>query len=114
MNGVEKQILRKLCEGLMAEGYWLTVDYEMGFDSEPENRNMTNINDIIKAADAVDECWLMADREELDEGPYDAFVTLIWGNGNEGRDCISDYCISLEPIIKPIYDWIEGAELCLK
>lgn len=114
MNGIEKQILRLVCEKLLAEGYVLTVDYERGFDSEPENKNLRDIDDIIHAADAVDEVWLMADREELEEGPYDGFVYFIWGNGNEGRDCITDYSTVFEPILDPIIDWLDEAELCLQ
>lgn len=113
MNGVEKQILRKVCEAVIAEGYLVTVDYERGFYSEPENRNLTNIDAVIRAADEVDEVHLMLDRHELDEGPYDAFIYLIWGNGEEGRTCVSDYSMSLEPLLLPIQEWVDGAELCL-
>lgn len=104
MKYVQKEILRRVCQGLIADGYLITVDYERGFDSEPENRNLTNIDQIIRAADQVDECWLMVDREPLEEGPYDAFVYMNWWND---EDCLSDYTSSLEPIMAPIYKWIE-------
>jgi len=114
MNSVEKQILTKVVQELVVEGYLITVDYERGFDSEPENRNLTNLAEITDAADATDECHLMVDREELEEGPYEGFVYFIWGNGNSGRDCISDYSTNLEGIIGPILEWVDCADLQLK
>lgn len=113
MNSIEKQILTKVVAALIAEGYHLTVDYERGYDSEPENRNLTDIDKIIEAADAVDECWLMVDRTPSEGGPHDHFVYFIWGNGNEGRDCLTDYSMRLDDTIAPISKWAEDADLQL-
>lgn len=110
MNNIEKQVLRKIVAELFVQGWYVTVDYEYGYDSEPENRNMTDLEKVIEAADAVDECWIMVDKEPREIGTYNGFIHLIWDNGNEGRDCITDYSMNLEPVMGPISEWTEEVE----
>lgn len=108
MNGIEKAISRRLIDGLLAAGKRITVDYELGLD--PALEGSKDVEAIIAAMDAVDECWLM-----IGEGKpsYDAFLYFIWGNGEEGRTCLSDYSCSLESIVAPVSEWSKGAEMTL-
>lgn len=41
---------------------------------------------------------------------HSQWVLFIWGNGEEGLTCISDYTVSLEDALKPVFDWIEKKE----
>jgi len=92
MNAIEKQITRKIVEALIADGNKVAVDYDRGYENGlPAS---TDVDAIIEACDAVDECWLFVKT---------GWVYLIWGNGN-GMDCISDYTLSLEPIIDGIIE----------
>jgi hypothetical protein len=38
------------------------------------------------------------------------YLVFIWGNGNDGKDCLSDYTTNIEPVIQPVLEWIEKAE----
>ena len=121
MSPIEKLIARTAARRLWDAGYFLTVDYDRGF--EPSNaRGMSNANalgvdGVIEAMNAVDECWLMVHRTapKFRNGqptePYDAFVYFIWGNGNEGRDCISDYSTSLAGQIDGLDDAWANAQI---
>lgn len=102
MNGVEKQIVRKVAKALIEAGYPLTL-----YDGEEETA-FTDYDQLIKLCDDLDECWFMTISKA--DGFSNTFIYFIWGNGNEGRDCISDYGVSLSPIIEPISEWADKAE----
>ena len=99
MNFVEKTIAKRLFDDLIAAGHKITVDY--GEDEIPLDES-TDWEAVREASDAVDECWWLLGKQV--DFRYHTFVLLVWGNG---RDCISDYGVSLEPIIGPIFDWID-------
>jgi hypothetical protein len=116
MNGIEKQIARAVASALINAGHKITVDYERGYDTEDQNRDLTDLDKIIEASDAVDECWWMLDAEPDPEAGACAtggWVYFIWGNGDEGRTCVSDYAGSLEPLLEHIWPWAEYAEAAL-
>lgn len=100
----ETLIAMEAIKRLMNAGYYVTVDYERGYvASEMRNcRHPSEISAMLIAMNAVDECWLMVNKEPATftgdgeaHGPYDACVRFIWNNGNKGCDCISDYSDSL-------------------
>lgn len=97
MNHIEKLIARRIAEGLIAAGKPVSVDYNEG---EVELADSTDVDAILKAADAVDECWFLVDPDG--DGKFASFVYFIWGNGEEGRTCVSDYTVNLESIVGPI------------
>lgn len=105
IQSIEKQIVRSVVAALIAAGHNFTVDYERGYDPT-EITEKDSIDAIIEAAFAVDECWFMIDR---DGDTFDTFIYFIWGNGNDGRDCISDYGTSLEAILSPIIEQADNA-----
>ena len=108
MLAVEKQITRKIVEALIAADLRITVGYDHGYDTTLHGS--TDVDAIITACDAVDECWLMIGENN---DSYDSFIYFIWDNGNNGLDCISDYGMKLQPIMDPICKWIEDCELTL-
>lgn len=96
---IEKIIVGRLVDDLRAAGYKLRV-----YDGEEYATGCTRDPAIIYAAMAA------TDQDRLDlfkEGKHVAWVLLIWGNDG---DIISDYSTNLEPIIKPIYGWIDTLE----
>lgn len=101
MNGVEKQIVRKVAEAMIAADYQLIL-----FDGEEETP-FVDYDSMIAWCDDLDECWLLTTKAD---GFSRTFVYFVWGNGNEGRDCISDYGVSIEPLIAPIVEWSDIAE----
>lgn len=108
MSPIEKLIARTACQRLIEAGYYITVDYYRGYEaSDVINRN--SLDGILDAMDAVDECWLMLNRDPVTitdgqpDEPYDAWVYFIWSNGDDGRTCISDYDVSLSSLIEPWY-----------
>lgn len=115
MNHIEKQIARRLAADLIAAGHKVSVDYERGWGCEEQNRDLTDPDKIVTASDAVDECHWMLDalHDERECSATAGYVYLIWGNGNDGRDCISDYTTNLAPIVDPISDWADTAGIAL-
>jgi hypothetical protein len=93
---VERRIVGRLVEALLAAGYSLGVN-------DGEERTITNSKDadaIYKALASTDSDTLIAHFPDSDR---EAGVLLIWGND---VDVISDYHTSLEPVLAPINDWI--------
>lgn len=106
-ESIEKQAARAVLKALddAAIPYW--IDYERGFDPS----GVTSEDPIAKRVEelfACDEGWIMTGTTDPDE-QADAFICFIWGNGNNGRDCISDYSTSLESILAPICEKLENA-----
>ena len=99
-NPIERKIVRDLAACLIAAGMPVTVDYN---EDEPGVLASTDLDAIENAAMDVDDCWLLVNPEG--EG-YNSYVRLIFGNGNLGLDCISDYTTDLEGVIQPVIDWI--------
>lgn len=113
MSPYEKLIAGEACRRLIAAGYKLTVDFERGYEAS-DARNIDSPDGIAKALAAmneVDECHLMVSRKHMtftrgETKGADHFVWFIWGNGNEGRDCISDYSTALSEQIDGLdEDW---------
>lgn len=97
---IEKQIARQTLEALDKAGIPHSIDYERGY--EPSGATSDDpIDKRIEELFACDEGWIMTGTTD-GEGPFDAFIWFIWGNGDEGRYCISDYSTSLEDIVGPI------------
>lgn len=94
MNAYETLIATAALSGLIKAGYYISVDFDRGYEASSA-RNINNPDKIptaLAAMDEVDECWLMlSDAPHDDNSAYDAFVYFIWGNGNEGRDCLSNW-----------------------
>lgn len=100
----ETIIAMEAIKRLMNAGYYVTVDYDRGYEAS-DARNCcseSEISAMLIAMNAVDECWLMVNKDTMTfnrdgeaHGPYDAAAHFIWSNGNEGCDCISDYSDSL-------------------
>lgn len=94
MQPYETLIATATLSGLIKAGYYITVDFDRGYEaSNARNINSTDqIPTALAAMNAADECWLMlSDAPHPDGEPYDAFVYFIWGNGNDGKDCLSDW-----------------------
>ena len=104
MRYVEKLLARKFITDLLNDGKRITVDFERGYDAQPHCGD--DVDAILAQMDQVDECWLMIGTD-TGEG-YDGYLYFIWGNGNGGWDCLSDYTTgSIEAAIKPTLAFIE-------
>lgn len=93
---VENIIIRRLVGDLLKAG--ATISVQDG--EEVVLQRSTKKHDILGAMQTTDEDRLFV---HIPDKPA-SFVYLIYGNG---EDVISDYGVSLEPIIAPIYEWIE-------
>ena len=104
---IEKQAARAVLKALDEAKIPHWIDYERGFDPS----GATSSDTLAKRIDelfACDEGWIMTGTTDSDK-QADAFIYFIWGNGNDGRDCISDYSTSLESIIAPISEALDKA-----
>ena len=97
----EREILKRTVEGLLALPSVTGLHVDDGGD-EDALHNCSDFDQIYEACDAVDDCRLYVTRC----GHPTSFIWFIWGNGNDGLDCITDYGVSLEPVMGPISDWI--------
>ena len=94
----EKEILKRTVEGLLKLDGVTGINVDDGGD-EYAVKGSKDFDEIYKACNAVDDCRLYVKN---------SFVYFIWNNGNDGLDCICDYGISLEPVMAPIFEWIES------
>jgi hypothetical protein len=110
MLAIRRLILTRLIGDLVAAKGKITVDSEHGYDPEAKSfaRGEVNVGAAVQDALQFDEVHLMVGGSHA-EG-YESWVHVIFGNGNSDLDMISDYTRDLEPILKPINDWIEGIE----
>lgn len=94
---VEVAICRRLLRDLSAAGYELIVS-----DGETEEPVTIDGDKAVRHLFGVDESSIntMKDGKE-------SFVFLVFGN--DGYDLICDYGTSLEPVLEPIFDWIDSA-----
>ena len=106
---VEKDILTRTVDALLAAGYRIGVSLERGYDHD--NGMLLGSRDrdkIIEEAFAGDDCHIFAQPAE---GPLvedhravsDGWVYLVYGN--DGYDTISDYTVNLEDVLKPVNEY---------
>ena len=125
MSPYEKLMALETMNRLIGAGYHLTLDFDRGFEAGTADvRNVTTkegMARIMQEMDAVDECWLMANRQPVafladgrtkvangQGGAYDGFVYFIWGNGDDGLSCMSNYSGSLRLMLDPVCgEWTE-------
>ncbi|MEL6702226.1 MAG: hypothetical protein AAFO58_11210, partial [Pseudomonadota bacterium] len=106
----ELTIAAQVLNGLSDAGYEFAVSYEHGYDVD-DMEWTRDVEVAKKHLHACDEEHIMVRREQNAEDPRaDAWVFLIYGNGNDGLHVISDYTTNLEPIIAPIMAQIKAAE----
>ncbi len=103
MNYVEKMIVQKLASAMIKAHGSIVVDSERGYD--PEAPRFSSAAKAVKEADQFDEVHLFAGGSH--KAGYDNHAYLIFGNGNGGWDVLSDYNMSLEPVIQPVMDFVE-------
>lgn len=90
---IELAIVHELIKRLIDAGHKLTV-----FDGE-DDLESTHEQSLVTAIFAVDEARLYAGDN--------SWVLLVMGN--DGTDVVSDYTTNLEPIMEPLFNWIETA-----
>lgn len=104
----EKQISRAVLEALDAAKIPHWIDYDHGY--EPSGATSEDsIDKRLEELFACDEGWIMTGTTDSDT-PADSFIYFIWGNGNHGLDCISDYGTSLQAVLDPILKAIDDQQ----
>jgi hypothetical protein len=106
MLAIRKMILKRLVGDLLAKCGAVTVCSERGYD--PDAKSFTDTDAAVQEALEFDECHIFTSGNHA-EG-YGPWVYVIFGNGNCDLDMISDYSTELEPVLKPINEWIGGIE----
>jgi hypothetical protein len=95
-QSIERQICERLVADLLAGGFTVSVD-----DGEEITlRNSTDAAAILGAMFTTDQDMLVIRHPDRKK----SWVVLIHGND---RDIISDYGVSIEDVIAPIYKWID-------
>jgi hypothetical protein len=106
MNYVEKQIVTRIAKALLAEFKTVTVCGERGYD--PDADRCKTQAQVLKACEQYDEVHIFTSGTH--RTGYGPWVYLIFGNGNNGWDVVTDYITSLEPVLQPVNDWIQANE----
>lgn len=94
-QGVERAIVSRIVDDLLARGYALSVDYGDG-DPDYEVARSRDRSAVLGALFACDEERLFVHREGQ-ERPF-AWIFLVYGN--DGWDVVSDYTTNLEDDLK--------------
>lgn len=106
---MERAILERTVDALLAAGYRIGVSLERGYDHDSGMLLGSRDRErIIEEAWAGDECHIFAQPAE---GPLvkgqrvvsHGWVFLVYGN--DGYDTISDYTTNLEAVLKPVNDY---------
>lgn len=97
----EEKILGLTVKALLAVTGSVDICYEDDGEAALTVTADTNWSDIAKEAFACDMTTLRVGSK---------WVLFIWGNGEEGLTCISDYTVSLEDVLAPVFHWIECKE----
>lgn len=105
-ESIEKQAARIVLKALDDASIPYSIDYENGYEPSGVTSN-DSLSKRIEELYACDEGWIMTGTTD-GKGPFDGFIRFIWGNGNDGRDCISDYSTSLERMLDPIVNALES------
>jgi hypothetical protein len=96
---IEQRIVRHTAKALIAAGY--TIDVNDG--EETTLKGSTSLKAITEACFSTDE-----DRFYTYKEGKKSFVQFIYGNG--GHDVISDYGMSLEPVMAGVMKYTEQFE----
>lgn len=95
---IELAIVHKVIQEFRSAGYIAVAD-------DGESKYYGDEQGLVAAIFSVDEAHLyLIEHKDM----KDSFVYFVMGN--DGHDVICDYGVSLEPIMKPIFDWIESEQ----
>ena len=95
--GIEFEVARRLIETLNESGYSIAIEDHSSEESTPA----TDIFETLRALFDTDEAYLTVKRGESEQ----SFILLVFGN--DGYDLISDYGMSLESVLQPVFAWID-------
>jgi len=102
---IEKKIVSKLVDDILAGGYRIAVSLERGYDVDEMLLGSTDKNKIMDEALGGDDCHLfiqpangptVVDGSVISKG----WVYLVFGN--DGWDVISDYSMKIEPLLENV------------
>lgn len=96
---IEQQIMDLIVDAAFAAGY--TVSVHDG--EEVTVDKSTDKAEIFAACRTTGQDYLIFKNE----GERVGQVSLIYGNGNNGMDLISDYSMSIEGMMQPVMDAVE-------
>lgn len=97
---IERKIVTRLIDDLLAAGCELSV-----FDGEEKHPWTTDRAAVTRDIMNTDEDWLMVRRAS--DG-LEGWVYLVYGNG--GWDVITDYTMSLEPLLAGVNGYAVSLE----
>lgn len=108
---VEREILERTVDALLAAGYRIGVSLERGYDVDDMLLGSRDRDAIIEEAWAGDDCHIFAQPAEgptVEDGSVvsEGWVYLVYGN--DGWDTMSDYTTNLEDVLKPVNDYADS------
>ncbi len=104
---IEKIIVGRLVNDLIAAGYRITVN-DGEEDVVTESADPAVIFPALAStySDTLTVCHTTT-KGRTGQHPLTSWVLLIWGND---ADIISDYGMTLDPLMQPIHDWTDTLE----
>ena len=100
---IEREIVGKLVDDVLAAGFRISVSLERGYDTEEMLKGSRDKEKIMEEAFAGDDCHIFvheAEGEILEEGRIVSKGWVYIVLGNDGYDVISDYSVNLEELLK--------------
>lgn len=102
----ERIIIREILKRAFAYGCTAAVSYDAGYDID-ELVYTSDIDKVMKDIQACDEEHIFILRKDWKNPGY---IYVIYGNGNNGLDVVSDYTIKLSPYVDTVLDDIREFE----
>lgn len=99
---IEQKIAKRVVGDLLAAGFSITVNDGEEDILESSDDPFAILHAMFGAATATDDNVLVVEHRT---SPRSGWVRFVWGNG---EDCLPDYTTNLDPIIEPVYAWIES------
>ena len=96
----EDRLISRVYQGVLDRGYSLRVDYGEG----DRTQQLGSIKELLGSLRACDEEWLDV---ETKGGKAIGSISLVYSNGNDGLDVISDYTGGLD---KVMHDLVTAAQ----
>lgn len=104
----ERTIVGLLLDEIVKQSdYEFAISYVYGYDIGEEQMTYTRVPaEALKHIQACGMEHIMVRKPGADKAF--AWILLVYGEGSDGREVISDYTASMDRFVEPVMNWIDA------